>query len=80
VWITAAVDAAGRPAVRTTITFGGALTLASWLSAGGPLPAWATDEAEPEAHVPLGTMGHAERARFLRVRGGQPVGELGVLG
>lgn len=51
VWITATVDAAGRPAVRTTITFAGALALAAYLSAGGRLPAWATADAEPDAHV-----------------------------
>jgi hypothetical protein len=51
VWITASVDAAGWPAVRTTITFAGALTLAAWLSAGGRMPAWATANAELDADV-----------------------------
>jgi hypothetical protein len=50
VWITASVDAAGRPAVRT-ITFAGALTLAAWLSAGGRMSAWATANAQLDADV-----------------------------
>ena len=51
VWISATVDETGRPAVRTTGTLAGALALSAWLSVGGRLPAWATADVEPDAHV-----------------------------
>lgn len=56
--LTAAVDDAGRPAVRSTITLPGARRLAAWMSAGGRLPAGDPSSPGPPGH-PRGGAGGA---------------------